>query len=92
MKTIKIEVSELNESTRAPWWMIIDPCQSMSTGKDACFTIANMITGPFFSRKEAQDVLDRRRYAYGKNAVVYCHSGHECAQYEKALDNRVDPA
>jgi len=81
---IEIEVSELNESTRAPWWLIIDPQQSMSTGTDACYAIANMITGPFFSRKEAQDAMDRQRYNFGKNACVYCHSGHNSPQYEKA--------
>lgn len=81
---ITLTVSVKHESTSAPWWMIIDPAQNMRTGKEACYKIASMITGPFFSRKEAQDWLDKTRYNFGPNAVVYCHSGHQSKQYEKA--------
>lgn len=81
---IELEVSSEAEGTSAPWWMIIDPEQNLSKGEDGVYRIAHMITGPFFSRKEAQDWLDKTRYNFGPNAVVYCHSGHQSKQYEKA--------
>lgn len=81
---ITIEASEKNEGTAEPWWMIIDPRQSLRTDEDACYTIANMITGPFFSREEAQNHLNNRRYAFGKNAVVFCHSGCWTTEYKNA--------
>ena len=80
--TIQLEVSELNEGTESPYWLIIDPRQMMSPD---CHTVASMITGPFFSREEAQTHLSNRRYAFGENAVVYCHSGHWSYQYKNAL-------
>jgi hypothetical protein len=80
-KKIEIEVSEENEGTSCPWWMIIDPQQNFSKQRDACHVIASMITGPFFSREEAQTFLDRTRYNFGKNAVVYCASGCYAKQY-----------
>lgn len=78
---IEIEVSEENEGTASPWWMIIDPKQMM---KPEVNTVAmGMITGPFFSREEAQCVLDARRYNFGKHALVWCHSGCDTIQYDK---------
>ena len=69
---IELEVSEANEHTSNPWWVIIDPRQNFSTKDDyAIHNIASMITGPYFSREEAQNHLDRRRYNYGDNAKVY---------------------
>ena len=56
----------------------------MSTRRDSCYAIASMITGPFFSREEATLELERRRYHYGKNAVVYCHSACYTNQYKQA--------
>ena len=84
---IEIEVSEENESTRAPWWMIIDPKQNFCTGRDASHNIAGMITGPFFSRKEAQSVLDGQRYNFGRGAVVFCASGHANRNYCQQIAN-----
>jgi hypothetical protein len=83
---VTVEVSEENESTRAPWWMIINPRQSMRTGRDACHAIAGMITGPFFSRAEAQAHLDAKQYNYGPGAVVYCHSGHASGAYCRQIE------
>ena len=86
--TIMIEVSEDNESTASPWWMIIDPRQQFKTNTenntDPLHSIANMITGPFFSRKEAEDFLNATRYNFTKNAMVYCHSGCYTRQYDNA--------
>ena len=71
-----------NDGTRSPYWLIIDPRQMMSPNIG---DVASMITGPFFSRKEAQDELDRRHYAYSKRAKVYGLSGCYSDQYETAL-------
>jgi hypothetical protein len=45
---------------------------------------AGMITGPFFSRAEAEEELQARRYAYGERACVYCLSGYHARQYRTA--------
>ena len=82
--TIDVDIVN-NEGTSSPWWMIIDPQQNMSKGRNACHNIAGMITGPFFSRSDAQAHLDRRRYAFGDGAVVYCNSGYWSEQYNKAM-------
>ncbi len=81
---IEIDVSDKNEHTETPWWLIIDPKQNLSTGSQGVYAIADMITGPFFSREEAQNHLESRRYAFGKNACVYCHSGYWAGQYKTA--------
>ena len=82
---IEIEVSELNEATSAPWWSIIDPRQNLKCNEEGIYNIASMVTGPFFSREEAESVLRRTRYNYGPGARVYCHSGCHTIQYaEKA--------
>lgn len=78
---IEIEVSEKNECTRSPWWMIVDPRQNFRTDPDASHNIAAMITGPFFSREEAEYVLKGRRYNFGRGAVVFCASGGDTIQY-----------
>jgi len=78
---IKLTVSGKNECCSAPWWLIINPHQSMRCD---VHDIASMITGPFFSREEAQQHLTARRYAFGKHAKVYCHSGSWTHQYKNA--------
>lgn len=79
---IEIEISELNEGARSPWWMIVDPRQLMKVNDEqAIHNVASMITGPFFSREEAEIVLKTRRYNFGPNAHVYCASGCETKQY-----------
>jgi len=77
---IEIEVSESNEGTSAPYWLILDPTQNMRLDINH---LARMITGPFFSREEAEDQLSRRRYDYSKRASVYCMSGYYSGQYKK---------
>jgi hypothetical protein len=79
---IELEVSEENECTDSPWWIIIDPRQMFKLDVHA---VSSMITGPFFSRKEAQEHLDGRRYNYSKHALVYCHSGYYSYQYKTAI-------
>ena len=87
---MKIEIDvdvEKNEGTSFPWWTIIIPRQNMSKMPDACHNIAGMIVGPFFSRIEAETHLDSRRYEYGENARVYCHSGYMSNAYKAAIRN-----
>ena len=77
---IEIEVSEENEGTDSPWWVIVDPKQNMKLDPE---WTAEMITGPFFSRKEAEDHLRARRYAFSHRAIVYCKSGYHANQYKR---------
>jgi rhodanese-related sulfurtransferase len=79
---IEIEVSELNEGTSAPWWVIIDPKQMMKP--DPYAVMIGMITGPFFSRESATNFLKAKRHNYSSKAVVYCASGCDSYQYAKA--------
>lgn len=80
---IELEVSTKNEYTASPWWIIIDPYQNFKVDEDGIHRIANMITGPFFSREEAELVFRQRSHHYSKNAKVYCHSGCYTHQYDK---------
>jgi hypothetical protein len=81
---ILIDVSTDTEATSSPWWLIIDPRQNFETSNQGAHNISAMITGPFFSREEAEKVLKHRRHHYSKNAVVYCASGCYTEQYDKA--------
>lgn len=86
MATIMIDVSEKNEGTRAPWWAIVDPRQNM---RCSVHEAAGQITGPFFSREEAQGFLTATRYNFSDRAQVYCLSGTYSRQYRDALENRL---
>lgn len=39
------------------------------------------LEGVWFNRERAEQYLAARRYAYPKNAVVYCASGHHSEHY-----------
>lgn len=80
-KKIEIEISEDNEGTAAPYWLIIDPRQNFRKDQEGACNIAHMITGPFFSREEAENTLKRTRYNYGRGALVWCSSGCHTIQY-----------
>lgn len=71
-----MKISEKNEGTTYPFWIIIDPAQNFKTNSDGIHKIAGMITGVWFSREAAQEFLDKTRYNFSKNARVYCHSGY----------------
>jgi hypothetical protein len=45
-----------------------------------------MVTGPFFSRKEAADYLFAKKHNFTKSAVVYCASGCYARQYSDAYE------
>lgn len=81
---IELEVSNENEGTDAPYWLILDPRQNIRCSIDA---LAGMITGPFFSREEAQSHLTARSYNFSHRARVYCHSGYYSTQYKTAIRN-----
>lgn len=70
-----MKISEKNEGTSYPFWIIIDPRQNFEVNSNGIHNIASMITGVWFSREEAQEFLDRTRYNFSKNAKVFCHSG-----------------
>jgi hypothetical protein len=70
-----IKISNKNEQTRDPFWIIIDPRQNFNTNEDGIYNIANMITGVFFSRESATEYLRVNPHHYSKNAKVFCHSG-----------------
>jgi hypothetical protein len=85
MPEITLRVSSDCEFTSYPWWMIVDPHQNMRLGNEGVHEVASMITGPFFSREEAEMVLQSQRYNFGKDAVVYCASGHNTIAYRNAI-------
>jgi len=73
-----------NDATAFPFWLIIIPKQIMKKDIDA---LAYCIVGLFFSRESAQQHLDARRYEYGDDARVYCHSGHYSNEYKQLVKN-----
>ncbi len=81
-RRIQIDVSSENEGTDSPWWFIVSPRSGFLSNPEA---IASCITGPFFSREEAEEQLTRRRYDYSKKAIVWCASGYHSGQYKTAL-------
>jgi len=72
-----------NEGTRAPYWLILDPIQNMRLD---IHQLAAQISGPFFSRKDAQDHLDSTRYNYSEHARVYCCSGAYSKKYSNLCE------
>jgi hypothetical protein len=44
--------------------------------------IPHCITGPFFSREDAEGHLTARKYAFSSKAYVYCHSGYWSQKYK----------
>lgn len=80
---VEIEVSETNEGNNAPYWLILDPRRNNGYGISS---LAAQITGPFFSREEAENHLKRFGYNYSKRAAVYCKSGCYSPQYVKKFD------
>ena len=73
----KPQISEENEATAYPFWIIIDPRQNFHTNDFGLHNIANMITGIWLSREAAQNHLNAKRHRFGKSARVFCHSGHD---------------
>ena len=78
-----LKISEKNESTRLPYWVIIDPRQNFSVDDDGLHNIASMITGVWLSREAAEDFLRQTRYNFSKHAKVYCCSGCYSKDWEE---------
>lgn len=83
---IELEISDDNESTSYPWWVILRPVWS-TRKRLSSSDVSNAVDGPFFSREEAQFELDSRRHYYGKQAIVWCLSGCYTRQYRHAIDD-----
>jgi hypothetical protein len=95
---IEIDVTGDNEATAYPWWVIVNPTHVVNDPPydhdddvdDSTYvsdtTIAFSITGPFFSRDEAESALRRRHYDYHPDAAIWCLSGHETQVYRNAID------
>lgn len=88
---IEIEITGSNEATAYPWWVIVNPTEMRPREDDDSnliddTTLAFAITGPFFSRAEAETHLKARHYAFRKDAVVWCLSGHATRVYRDAID------
>ena len=95
---IELEISEKNEATDSPWWFLVDPQPLLNTmegiadhgevpsADDIINTIAmSSIEGPFFSREKAEEYLNRRKYAYSVETIVWCGSGYHSDQYKNAI-------
>ena len=65
------------ECTEHPWWAIVDPRQvfALTDGRGVA-SVAQCITGPYFSREAAEEQLRARRHAYGPHAGVWCFGGY----------------
>ena len=94
---IELEISEKNEGTDSPYWIIIDPSliheilEGVSEHNELpdidyiVNSIASSIVGPYFSREDAKSYLKQRHYAYSKKSIVYCASGYWSQQYKEAI-------
>ncbi len=94
---IEIELSEENEGTFAPYWIIIDPQRLKSVvrlakkhGEIARYDelisyIGFATTGLFFSRESAENYLKAKHYNFSKQAKVWCHSGYASFEYCEAI-------
>ena len=69
-----------NEATESPYWLILDPSQNMRCD---VHELASQITGPFFSREDAESFLAATRYNFSERAKVYCMSGYHSFKYKK---------
>lgn len=52
-----MKISDKNEGTAYPFWIIIDPRQNFRTGIDGVYSISSMITGVWMSREAAENYL-----------------------------------
>lgn len=80
---ITLNLSTDNEGAAAPWWVVVDPRQSMSADPH---NICSMVDGPFFSRESAEKWMVANKHNYSKRAVVYCMSGHHSHEYRRACE------
>jgi rhodanese-related sulfurtransferase len=79
---IVIDVSDVHEATSYPWWMIVDPGKMWEGTVNG---VADMVTGPYFSRAAAEEYLRSHRHEYSDRATVYCDTGHRSPEYVRAF-------
>ena len=84
----KLRDESKHEGTSFPFWLIIEPRKNLRKDSQSIQNIASMIIGVFFSRKDAQDFLDRTRYNFSKYATVYCHSGYNSLDWRKLYETK----
>lgn len=75
-----------NECCAAPYWMILDPGKpngALSEDGLSDADLSRMICGPFFSREEAQQYLNRQKHNFSPSAVVWSLYGRS-KLYQKA--------
>lgn len=60
------------EATDSPWWVIIKPRGMIHSASD----ISSRLTGPFFSRQDAQDHVNARKHAFNDKTEIWCLSGY----------------
>jgi len=75
VKIKSFELSNENEGTAYPYWVIIDVHSQLLSKKNYDIA-ASFVTGIFFSRESAEEYLKRKSHHFTKNAVVYCMSGY----------------
>lgn len=68
--------ADKNEATAWPFWVIVRPIDPEEQPGHY-----ELLEGVWFSRKAAEDLLERRRHAYGKEAFVYCDYGHQSGDW-----------
>jgi hypothetical protein len=83
---VKLDISEKNEGTSYPWWVILTPVWA-TRKRLSTADVFNAVYGPFFSREEAESELNSRRHFYGKYACVWCMSGCYSKKYINAIKN-----
>jgi len=84
MKVKGFELSDKNESTKAPYWVIVDIWRN-ELDREEVDTAASFITGIFFSRESAERYLCKNSHRYSEDATVYCMSGYD-TDWGKLID------
>lgn len=77
---ITLQVSEKNEGTSYPYWVLVPDKNRIST-----HDMMMSMVGPFFSREEANEERSIKHRYPGK-WVIWCLSGCFTRQYRRALD------
>lgn len=68
-----------NDGTTHPWWAITRQSKIGVYGEV-------VLAGPFFSRQQAKEQLEARRYHYGDKARTFCFTGYDSYPYRDLLD------
>lgn len=69
------------ECTEHPWWFIVEPTRDRSAT-----SVAQAITGPFFSRESATAELRGNPHRYSRKALVWCASGFRSREWRELCE------